>query len=1778
MKAKLEELANDFLSSDFLKGLINVGSQAITVIDEIVSKLGMIPSILTGAGIFGLAKKAISSAKSMKFDGASTANIISKLFEKFGYMTGKNATEFASSATFSNLTKDISDEMLVLAANSGQFEKETATAILASRGLDNQLGKAKSGFTLFKEGIKDAGKSLGSFAKEIAVFLGTNPVGWAIDVAAAIAIACAAYKKLHTSAKEANENIQTAFDNSSSQIESVQEQKDTVNSLSESYEKLSKGVNTSTNENISLSTNSYQEYLDTCNDIADMYPDLVAGYDAQGNAILTLKGNVDGLTEAYKKAQQEAYATAYLGYEDEDGNRTGTATDRELAFDYATDTFDDNDSLLAKWGKSIAQGQTQAKILTTTNELMAEYKKMATMSDSELKEYITSTGADTSVTAKQFAETIADGTAEAYDKVRKTCNDKLQELSEDQAEIVSNEVTALEGYMKGVTDASGSNLVSGYDKLTEKQQSFADNLLSSTLDLDTIQSFQDSGDFAKAEQEWVNNIVSSISNMSASAKSAYDDLQEAISVPDDLTSANIETIDNYLDTLSNELNVSKDKLKEIFNLDDVFDTEETFNTKLNEYLSAPVDNSEIEAAYKALDNYKAVVQEAKDLGVDLDQTVFGNIDTNNRQVLEWTNNTLNQYKDALQSWDKEAANDWSQFASDMEGSISTVFGASKEYDGVEIAFSPMLQTEDGAVLLSSSTVDTYINSLISELGDGWTNEDLLSLDAEGLDIDGTHIKNLIADIGDTAIQTGEAMHYMGQDGAIALAAENVEQYSEVLEDSFDTVSSAQKTADTESKSIAKTTKNIKTNTQALKWMKENCDSLTVSQKKMFLEAATDSKSALETMQNFHDLLEDNALNSLSIDISTVTDNISNMNTALSESASATGLTADSISNIESMYSSLDGYDASKLFENTANGVKLNREELEKLNAEYDKQNTQDAQEQLSLLTDKYNDLTEQINNCSDASELANLYSQRDAVMDQINDVQQLISEYDGLTSAFNQWQNAQSETSPGANYDSIYSYLETANEMAADGKWGNPAFKEFIELMSGQDMTDASIDEMAAAWEGLANKISDTGYSLGDFLSEDSTGVENFLDMLDKLGGYITDGENGESIINIDSMEDLADKMGTDVSFVQVLLDKLSEYGYKINVDSSDLDLMTTNAETAAEKLNELGFDHVFNFSATGDELTDEIKAAEDILNTFKKEDGSIDLSVEGASEAQQVLVTLLSQKEALAEPTIMSIDLEKLTGTNKSVIDYLQNIQSTIDGYQIKLGANMDTTDMTEKVGDALDYLDKIPEKAKETLGLTDLKISEAVSTLKQNIADGVTLDENAISTIEKALSSISPEILADLGIDMDSVEKEANETAEAFETALTNVLSRLTITIDGKEIEFDIDPVEVKVDADTSSANKKTENYKKSLESLSIQKYQPKVDADTSSANKKTEKTKKTLQSLSSQKYQTTLTANNSDVYSKKSAAESALSSFAGKTYTAYMSVTSSVKKVANAGVSALINVANKITGGNKADGTFHGYANGTNVSISKNETALVNEIGTEGLLRNGVLTEIPGGAQLINLRKGDIIFNSRQLEQLRESGYVTANGGHGTLVGGYASGTLTGLSAFYTGSGSGKIKKSTSKSLGSGSSSSSSSKSSSSKSSSGSSGSSSSGSSGSSSSNSSSSSSTSDEAEETEETLDWIETKISRVERVITNLGKTVSATYKSWSQRNNSLAQELSDVNSEISIQQQAYNRYMQEANSVGLDAGYAQKVRDGKIDIETITDDDLKEKIENYTTW
>lgn len=228
---------------------------------------------------------------------------------------------------------------------------------------------------------------------------------------------------------------------------------------------------------------------------------------------------------------------------------------------------------------------------------------------------------------------------------------------------------------------------------------------------------------------------------------------------------------------------------------------------------------------------------------------------------------------------------------------------------------------------------------------------------------------------------------------------------------------------------------------------------------------------------------------------------------------------------------------------------------------------------------------------------------------------------------------------------------------------------------------------------------------------------------------------------------------------------------------------------------------------------------------------------------------------------------------------------------------------------------------------------------------------------------------------------------------------------------------------------------------------------------------------------------------------------------------------------------------------------------------------------------------GAEFFNYRKGDIIFNHRQTEELFANGKVTSGGGRGKS---FANGNAFALGS--SGFGSlkniiknavkevNKDKKSDSKK--SNSSSSSSSSSSSINTLSNSNGTSGSGGAGrgSISGGGNGGGGSSKDKNEFEETIDWIEVAIDRIERAISQLDQKANNIYKSWADRNTALADQIGKVRNEIELQQQAYDRYLQEAESVGLNEEYASKVRDGTIDIEDITDEELKKKIDEYKQW
>lgn len=121
------------------------------------------------------------------------------------------------------------------------------------------------------------------------------------------------------SAEHCKERVDELTSSYQSAIKDANNNAKVVEDIAPRYKALARGVN-DFGRNLSLTTEEYAEYNDIVNQIADMFPDMVRGYTSEGNAILSLRGNVEQLRDAYKDAQQEAYNMLIASGENGDGN------------------------------------------------------------------------------------------------------------------------------------------------------------------------------------------------------------------------------------------------------------------------------------------------------------------------------------------------------------------------------------------------------------------------------------------------------------------------------------------------------------------------------------------------------------------------------------------------------------------------------------------------------------------------------------------------------------------------------------------------------------------------------------------------------------------------------------------------------------------------------------------------------------------------------------------------------------------------------------------------------------------------------------------------------------------------------------------------------------------------------------------------------------------------------------------------------------------------------------------------------------------------------------------------------------------------------------------------------------------------------------------------------------------------------------------------------------------------------------------------------------------
>ena len=619
-------------------------------------------------------------------------------------------------------------------------------------------------------------------------------------------------------------------------------------------------------------------------------------------------------------------------------------------------------------------------------------------------------------------------------------------------------------------------------------------------------------------------------------------------------------------------------------------------------------------------------------------------------------------------------------------------------------------------------------------------------------------------------------------------------------------------------------------------------------------------------------------------------------TAIAESMSATGLSAESIAALQSRYQDLENYNPARLFEETTHGIHLNTRALRELEKAYNEQNLEDINKKLDGLLQEYDHLTEEIENCTNARERANLYAQRENVLNEINDTATLAAQYEGLTSAYYEWQKAKSGGNQRDMYESIISGVKEVEDELSRG-WLDAGTIEFLELLSGRDLSTASYDEILAVYKALNNEIANSGYNIYDFFTTDedgnttTEGIFNFFDAViaaqEEIGeNWVTIGENGEYIIDfgVDGDKAVAEALGVSEEVVQILLRAAEDAGFEINLDStySQLADMQTEVAAANDLLKEVGATtYTFNIASTDiEDLDEQILEAQKALDYFKNEDGTINLELEGAEEAQVLLATLLYQKQSLNEAAILRIDTSNANTEILNVAKKLQEFMALYNEYEVLVAIGGDTTAV-----------------------------------------------ETAMNALLNSFEGEEYNLLLELGINPSASYEEIN-------TIINGISSDTFIT-------FGVDPTLV-------------EGYQAAEHSTTGSVvWENNIEAVTAWAGEGG--------SIDRLAYGTVVWRNNTD----------------------------------NINPTILPN-SPTINSDHMASVDGTAYADGS-WGAKNTETSLVGELGPEILVRNGRWTTVgENGAEFTQVKKGDIIFNHKQTEELLKNGRVTGRGKA------YASGT--------------------------------------------------------------------------------------------------------------------------------------------------------------------------------
>ena len=681
-------------------------------------------------------------------------------------------------------------------------DAEKSTAGFASKfktKMSDGVEKTKAKLSEFKGAIKDVGIGL----KETMV---TNlpAVLLAAGTAAAAGVNALANNIRSRALNAGTKNLNKY----NKKINKSQSKLDSINDIKAEFNRLAKGVDNTTNQNVGLSTSDYSRYLELKKQLVKTNKDLVKSMDSEGNAIIDNNSAIDKSIQKYERQIQK--------------NKQAIASKKNLAIqnkaaalnmNKATEGYQVGDrSLAGNVGRLLTGGKKGVGIGgaliggaigtliapgagTAIGAVIGNGVQAAANLGGQLLLGTKDSGAIHSIFASKKS-IASDGlnsnkanlismikNTKAYKKEAKSIlgkNADLDNLTDQQLSTLLNNANFDSGGL-GIKDNTISKYADATKDRLKQVQDYLKEFKSTTLE-NTLEASQGFATLDKTSQEFAKNYVSNmdLSSDKMSGKGATKYLEEQEQKVRSFTSKLAtdpslkDAYEKFSDIKGDTSLTGKEWQKQINKQFETLKKKTGASTKElsgmlgvsmsgNDVLTA--DGQNVQKMIKTLnDEFKGQKTKDKKTVANLqDQKEFTKLIS---QYQSARNNRLSKGSSKVGNVDLNGRP--VLLNNDKKKSYSTLISSSMAgadgsmFEGKEIMYTPVLSSTGKK--LDDKTMQEYISKITSK---ATSKDELLKLDSKGLEIGGQKVKNVIegvADSVDEANKKTESFHENNEKG------------------------------------------------------------------------------------------------------------------------------------------------------------------------------------------------------------------------------------------------------------------------------------------------------------------------------------------------------------------------------------------------------------------------------------------------------------------------------------------------------------------------------------------------------------------------------------------------------------------------------------------------------------------------------------------------------------------------------------------------------------------------------------------------------------------------------------------------------------------------------------------------------------------------------------------------------------------------------------------------------------------------------------------------------